>query len=508
MSCEDDDGVSGGDCPPHFLIVPFMEQGHMIPMLDLARLLASRGVLVTFVSTPVNLARIRPIAERATAAALPIRFIELSFPSVAAGLPDGCENLDQISSPDLFLPFVNALPLLQEPLLAHLRSSESAGWPMPTGIVSDNILPWAADLARSLDIPRIIFHGPSCFYLLCYNLIQQNKADLEAAIEAASGGPITIPGLPQPIWISKHQVVNTRYTGPGWSKFRESVLEAGESADGVVLNSFAELEPWYLKTYREAINKPVWPIGPLSLYKEDSVVKAARGQASSVDNLQLFQWLDKQEAGSVVFVSFGSIAMNTAAQMMELGHGLEASGRPFVWVVKEVAEGREAPVLEEWLAGLDKRLDGRGVLIRGWAPQAMILEHAAIGGFLTHCGWNSTLESVAAGVVMATWPHFADQFLNERLVVDVLGIGVAVGVKEPTIIGVEETVVKVNRGEVERAVERLMGEGEEAEERRGRARELGEKARCAMEEGGSSWVGLQEVINYMSHQSMEKKKKN
>ncbi|KAL0918391.1 hypothetical protein M5K25_010396 [Dendrobium thyrsiflorum] len=507
MSSEADDHNSNTE-RLHFLLVPLMAQGHMIPMVDLARLLVAHGALVTFVTTPVNLARIQPIVDRAVAAALPIRFVELPFPATDVGLPDGCENCDLIPSMDLYLTFMKALSLLREPLEAYLRIPDPSRWPKPACIISDNIQYWTADVARALDIPRLIFHGPSCFYLLCYRLIDQNRAELEAEMEAASGKPIMLPGLPQPIQIRKHEVIPIWRLQPAWFELVEVLRMAGESADGVLINSFNELEPWYFERYHEVTGKTIWPVGPLSLYKEEFDAKATRGRASSIDQKLLFQWLDKQEDGSVVFISFGSISRNTKAQLVELGHGLEASGRPFIWVVKEASEGRVSG-LSEWITEFEERVEGRGIVIKGWAPQTVILEHIAVGGFMTHCGWNSTLEAVAAGVVMATWPHFADQFLNEQLVVNVLKIGVAVGVEEPTTVGLEnnkEEVVKVRREQVEKVLETLMAGGEEGEERRVRARELREKARMAMEEGGSSWEGLKDIINYVMKAEKEKDK--
>ncbi|KAI0510108.1 hypothetical protein KFK09_010708 [Dendrobium nobile] len=501
MSFENNEDRSPNTKPLHFLLVPLLAQGHMIPMVDLARLLAARGNLVTFATTPVNLARIQPIVERAAAAAaLQIRFIELSFCVADAGLPNGCENIDLLPSMDLLFPFLNSLHLLREPLEAHLQAPDPFQWPRPACLISDNIQNWTIDFARALDIPRLIFQGPSCFFLLCDLLINRHVVELEAAMAAASGGPVILPGLTLPIRISKHELMLTLRSDPGWFKFIETMKELEDTSEGILINSFVELESWYIERYHEEIGKPIWPVGPLSLYNKEEDAKAVRGRVSSIDNKFLLQWMDGKEPGSVVLVSFGSIAHNTMEQIVEIGHGLEASVWPFVWVVKEAAAEGWVSGLGEWMTEFEKRVAGKGIVIKGWAPQTMMLNHVAVGGFVTHCGWNSTLEAIAAGVVMATWPHFGDQFFNERLVVDELKIGVAVGVEKPTVFGVEnddEAAVKVRRGEVEKVVEMLMEGGHEGNQRRKRARELKQKARMAMEKGGSSWKGLQDVINYV-----------
>ena len=127
----------------------------------------------------------------------------------------------------------------------------------------------------------------------------------------------------------------------------------------------------------------------------------------------------------------------------------------------------------------------RGLVIRDWAPQMLILNHAAVGGFVTHCGWNSTLEAVSAGVPMVTWPRYADQFYNEKLVVELLKVGVGVGSMD---YASKLEARRVIGGEVvAEAIGRVMGDGEEAEAIRERARVLGEKASCAVEKDGSSY---------------------
>ncbi|VAI84135.1 unnamed protein product [Triticum turgidum subsp. durum] len=135
------------------------------------------------------------------------------------------------------------------------------------------------------------------------------------------------------------------------------------------------------------------------------------------------------------------------------------------------------------------------MLVRGWSPQVLILNHAAVGGFVTHCGWNSTLEAIAAGLPVVTWPHFSDQFLNEKLAVEVLGIGVSVGIKEP-LMWVSKKEIVVGREVVEAAVRSIMDGGEEGKERRRKALALSEKARTAVQKGGSSLGNLLDLIKH------------
>ena len=240
-------------------------------------------------------------------------------------------------------------------------------------------------------------------------------------------------------------------------------------------------------------------MGPMCLCNQDINAMAARGNKASMDEAQCLRWLDSMKPGSVTFVSFGSLACTAPRQLVELGLGLEASKKPFVWVIKA---GDKFPQVEEWLAeGFEERVKDRGLIIRGWAPQVLILWHKAIGGFMTHCGWNSTIEGICAGIPMITWPHFAEQFVNERLVVDVLKTGVEIGVKAVTQWGQEQTEVTVTRDAVEKAVSKLMDGGEAAEEMRTRAEEFGVKARKALEEGGSSYNNINILIQEMGNQA-------
>ncbi|KAH9714971.1 UDP-glycosyltransferase 73C6 [Citrus sinensis] len=257
---------------------------------------------------------------------------------------------------------------------------------------------------------------------------------------------------------------------------------------GVIVNSFEELEPAYVEEYKKARGGKVWCVGPVSFFNKEDIDKVERGNKASIDCSGCLKWLDSWEPSSVVYVCLGSLCNCSTRQLIELGLGLEATKKPFIWVVRA---GDKTKELEEWLSEekFEERIEGRGLLIRGWAPQVVILSHPTVGGFLTHCGWNSVLEAVSNGLPMVTWPFFADQFCNEKLVVQVLRIGVSIGAERPLHLADE-----VKKEAVEKAVNMLMDEGGEGDERRRRAKEYGEMAKRAIEEGGSSSLNIKLLI--------------
>ncbi|TVU21574.1 hypothetical protein EJB05_31220, partial [Eragrostis curvula] len=475
----------------HFVLVPLMAQGHTIPMTDMARLLAEHGAQVSFITTPVNASRMAGFINEIWTAGLSIQFVKLHFPATEFGLPDGCENFDMIQSKDLLKNFVEACAALREPLAAHLREQI----PPPSCIISDVTHWWTGDIARELGIPRLTFTGFCGFSsLVRYITLRDNiLEDVEDENEL-----INFPGFPTPLELTKARCPGN-HSIYGLEQIRKNIYEEDVRCSGVVMNSFQELEALYIESFVQITGKKVWSVGPMCLCNQDSKAVAARGNNASMDEAQCLQWLDSVKPGSVIFVSFGSLAFTAPEQLVELGLGLEASKKPFIWVIKA---GDKFPEVEEWLAeGFEERVKDRGMIIRGWAPQVMILWHQAIGGFMTHCGWNSTIEGICAGVPMITWPHFAEQFANERLVVDVLKTGVEVGVRGVTLWGHEQKEIKVTRDAVETAVSKLMDEGEAADEMRMRARDFGLKAKKALEKGGSSYNNINLLIQEMGRKT-------
>lgn len=460
----------------HFVLVPLMAQGHTIPMVDMALLLAEHGMLVSFITTPINASRIRPFIDRATASGLPISFIELQFPCAEAGLPAGCETLDLIPSPRYLTNFFAATALLSSPLQSYLRDHHHR----PDCIIADQAHPWTLNIARELQVPWLVFHGTCCFTLLSYHNIRTHHETITTDPEE----PFPIPNLPQYIEITRARASGF-FSAPMLQKFRGEMMEAEKSADGVVLNSFDILESSYIKNYQQGIGKKAWAIGPLSQTRK----------ISTINDKICLSWLDSMIPSSVIYVCFGSLITTPPSQLIEIGLGLEASGHPFIWVLKE----SEVKPIENWLSEeLVARTKKRSMILKGWAPQAAILFHPAIGGFMTHCGWNSVLESMCSGVPMITWPHFTDQFLNEKLVVEILKIGVAVGAMTPAPPGAPRTSESlVGRGAVERAVLSLMNK-EIGEERRKSVFEWAERASQAVRVGGSAHDHLTQLIEYVS----------
>ncbi|KAL7618692.1 hypothetical protein Lser_V15G02008 [Lactuca serriola] len=479
----------------HFVLLPLMAQGHMIPMVDIARILAQTGTTVTIITTPVNANRFKSVIDRAIEAELNIQMLELQFPFAESGLPEGCETFDLLPSAAHVVNMLKAMKMFEEPFERMLQVL----CPPPSCIISDGAFPWTADVAKRLNIPRLVFYGPGCFPFLCIHIL--NKTNILDEIKSNSEY-FALPDLPDHIEVTKPQA-------SGWGKGNrketkevfEQTQEAEKATFGIVVNSFEELEPIYVEAFAKAKDTKVWCIGPVSLCNKSFQDLAERGNKAEHDCMK---WLDSREVKSVVYVCLGSLSHASTEQAIELALGLELSGIPFIWFIRQTREDFEKWLLEE---RYEERIKDRGLMVRGWAPQILILSHQAIGGFITHCGWNSTLEGICAGIPMVTWPHFAEQFLNERFIIDVLKIGVKIGAEVPiTFIEKDTLEVMVKRTDIRTAVEVLMNEQEEGEARRMRAREVGEMAKKAMEEGGSSYLNIKLMIQAIAEEVAKKNK--
>ncbi|KAJ4956697.1 hypothetical protein NE237_013480 [Protea cynaroides] len=465
----------------HVFFFPLMAQGHLIPFVDMARRFSSHGVKVTIITTPLNACLFSNTIDRDKQLGLDISVQLIPFPSEEAGLPKGYENAGSFPNfSAVALKFFNGLSFLQQPFEELLQEHR------PDCVVADMAFPWVTDVSAKLGIPSLIFHG-TCFFSLCisdsfrrYTPHENIKSETDTFV---------VPGLPDQIELTRSQLSDDLKKKTDLSKMMERIRESERKSFGILVNSFYELEPAYADHYRTVVGRKAWHVGPVSLSNRNIADKSERGNRASINEHAWLRWLDSKKPNSVLYVSFGSMARLTATQLLEIAMGIEASGQSFIWVLRLNAEDSEQKRITE---EFEKKMEGRGLIIRDWAPQILFLDHPAVGGFLTHCGWNSTLESISAGVPMITWPLFAEQFYNEKLITQVLKVGMSVGTMEYQRVGGEKALVK--REVIMKVVEQLMGVGEEAEQMRSRARELKEMAERAFEEGGSSYADLTALI--------------
>ncbi|XP_055815878.1 scopoletin glucosyltransferase-like [Solanum dulcamara] len=458
----------------HVYFLPIMAPGHMIPCVDMARQFAKHGVKVTIITTPLNASKFSKTIQKDRELGSDISIRTIEFPCKEVGLPEGCENLASTTSAEETLKFIKAMYLFQQPVEQFMEEDH------PDCIIAGIYFPWTLDVAAKMGIPRLAFNGSGLLPVCAYHCLMEHKPHLKVESETEE---FIIPGLPDTIKMSRQQLPENlkEEKETPMTAIINDILRAEASSYGAIVNSFYELEPNYVKHFREVEGRKVWHVGPVSLCNKDNEDKTQRGQDSSFCEKHCLDWLNTKEPKSVIYICFGSMSIFSSAQLLEIAIALEASDRQFIWVVKQNTTNEEQE--KRMPEGFEEKLNGRGLIIKGWAPQVLILDHEAIGGFVTHCGWNSLLEGVTAGLPMVTWPLSAEQFFNEKLLVEILKIGVPVGAQawsERT-----HSRVPINRENIQRAVTKLMV-GQEADEMRSRAAALGKSAKMAVEKGGSS----------------------
>ncbi|KAF3437999.1 hypothetical protein FNV43_RR20755 [Rhamnella rubrinervis] len=392
----------------HILVFPFPAQGHMIPLLDLTHHLVTNGLTITILVTPKNLHLLNPLLS----ANPTIKTLVLPFPA-HPGIPSGIENVKDLPA-DRFRTMICALGGLHQPLLSWFRSHPSP----PVAIISDWFLGWTQYLASELGIRRIDFLSSgllssSILYSLWLDQFKRNDPNDENEVVSFPN----LPGSQNYPWWQLSPLYRAYVKGDPDSEFMRKIFLGNIASWGLISNSLIELERVYVQHRREVLlgHDRVWTIGPLLPKDDDQSGHNQRGGSSSVPADQILSWLDTCEDRKVVYVCFGSQAVLTNNQMEQLALGLEKSGVHFIWSVKEPTKEHVEGQFGAVPPGFEDRVAGRGLVIRGWAPQVSILRHRAVGSFLTHCGWNSVLEAIVAGVVMLAWPMGADQFCNATL---------------------------------------------------------------------------------------------
>ncbi|KAL7209410.1 hypothetical protein ACSBR1_031030 [Camellia fascicularis] len=264
------------------------------------------------------------------------------------------------------------------------------------------------------------------------------------------------------------------------SLFKEHIefLEA-ETNSTVLVNSFDKLEPGALRAIEKLNLVAIGPLIPSAFLDEKDPSDTAFGGDLFKTSRNCIEWLDSKEDSSVVYVSFGSVCELSKNQIEEIARGLLKSHRPFLWVIRATATNSENE--EEHKLSCEEELEKQGMIVP-WCSQVEVLSHPSLGCFVTHCGWNSTLEGLVCGVPVVAFPQWSDQATNAKLIKDVWKTGVRVTLNEEGVVEGEE---------IERCIEMVM----ESEETRRNAKKCRVMAREAVKEGGSSDFNLKAFLS-------------
>ncbi|XP_021826191.1 UDP-glycosyltransferase 88F5-like [Prunus avium] len=358
--------------------------------------------------------------------------------------------------------------------------------------IIDSFCSSALPMAKELDIPTYYFYTSGAAALVTFLYFPKIGKQTTKSFKDLTDTVFEFPGLKSPLRASHMPEPMLDRDDPAYWDMLYFCSHLPKS-NGIIANTFEELEPpAVLKAIAgglcvpDAPTPPVFYIGPLIAEEKQS------GDAAEAE--VCLSWLDKQPSRSGVFLCFGSMGSFSGAQLKEMADGLEKSGQRFLWVVKKPpldektkqVHGVHDFDLEGLLPeGFLERTKDRGLVVKSWAPQVAVLKKESVGGFVTHCGWNSVLEAVIAGVSMVAWPLYAEQHMNRSFLVKEMEMAIAVEQRE------EDGFVFGD--ELERKVRELM-ESEKGRELRERSRKMGEMALAAWGESGSSTGNLGNFI--------------
>ncbi|KAM3196189.1 hypothetical protein ACQJBY_072061 [Aegilops geniculata] len=473
---------------PHAVMIPYPAQGHITPMLNLAKLLHARGFHVTFVNNEFNHRRLLRSQSADTLRGLPA----FRFAEIADGLPPSDREATQDVIALCYSTMTTSLPRFKELVVKLNDEAENSGGALPpvTCVVADSIMSFALDAARELGLRCATFWTASACGLMAYchykDLLDRGLFPLKEEAQLSNGYLDTtidwIPGMPKDMRL-RDLPSFLRTTDPDDIMFNFFIYETGamSQASGVVINTFDELEAPLLDAMSKFL-PPVYTVGPLHLTVRNNVPEESPllGIGSNLWKEQdaPLRWLDGRPPRSLVYVNFGSITVMSNEHLLEFAWGLANSGYPFLWNVRpDLVKGHDQAALPPELS---MATEGRSMLST-WCPQEKVLEHEAVGVFITHSGWNSSLEGICGGVPMVCWPFFTEQQTNCRYKCREWGIGMEIG---------EE----VTRIEVEAMIREAM-EGEKGREMRRRVQELRESGVASALHDGRSMRNVDRLIN-------------
>nr|XP_043636172.1 zeatin O-glucosyltransferase-like [Erigeron canadensis] len=457
------------------VMVPFLAQGHLNQLLNLSRLISAYNIPIHFISTETYIRQARKRLHGWNPNNH-IRFHEVQDPELTSPPPD--PNAKSHFPTHLQVIFNSTLQL-RHPVADLIRSLSRNS--QRVAVVHDTLMTYVVQDVKEMDknVQTYVFRPLSVFHFFC-SAWENLGRELPFEVN-------TIRRLPSSPSLSMSQdfvdFVKLQYA--------HSITNAGS-----IYDSSRVIEEKFLKLLEkeEISGKNHWAVGPFN------PIEIGTDDPKTDHHIRhkCLQWLDKQPASSVIYVSFGTTTTFTNEQITELAIGLERSEQRFLWVLRGADKGdvfdKDGPrvMLPE---GFEERVKGRGLVVREWAPQLEILGHLSTGGFVSHCGWNSCMEAMTRGVVIAAWPIHTDQPYNAILLTDVLRIAVVMR----DWVSRDELLTSVA---VEKVVRMLMESGE-GQVIRKRAAEYGGELRRSMLEGGIGHKELNSLISHIRGRDME-----
>ncbi|KAG6548193.1 hypothetical protein Mapa_010244 [Marchantia paleacea] len=461
----------------HALVFPVPLQAHISSAYRLSLELAKRGCTITFLTHDKHIGFFEKLAEPRQ-----YDYHMAYYPALEENVGKNAEQ------------FVQKIQDNAQPTFDKLVADQRAGLPVPTCIIADRFISWVKDVAQAMKIPYYIFFSNGGTYARFMQAQPELFANGSLSFNEGSGrmsefqGSIHVPGIPPlryrdlPLFARHHLRLSLRMS--------EAIIHA----DGLIVNTFYDLEARALDAMQEAQTKSsvqkrqrLFLVGPLAYV---STFKSIGFEAQAGNHgANSLEWLDSRPPKSVLYICLGTYVFLKPEQILELASALETCEQNFLWILS-LENGKNAKLEDVLPHGYEARMKGKGLIVTGWVPQVQILAHPSVGGFLTHCGWSSLSEGVCCAVPMLAWPQDHEQFVNNKAVVDVLKVAL------PVWKGDEETV---DREQFVKVIQLLWGE--EREEMRTKVRDLQLKAKAAFAEGGSSWKGLDEVVECIAGRS-------
>ncbi|XP_034209221.1 7-deoxyloganetin glucosyltransferase-like [Prunus dulcis] len=478
---------------PHVVCTPLPFQSHIKAMLKFAKLLHHKGFHITFVNTEFNHKRFLQSLGPNSLDGLP----DFRYESIPDGLPISSDTdddgnavqdipllLDSIRK-NLLAPFRNLLRKLNDTASSSANNIIINNPPV-TCMVSDGFMTSTITAAGELGIPVILF-----FTIAAAGFMgsKQYSVLVEKGLAPLKDESCLTNGFLDKVidWVPGMQGIRLRdlpscfrTTDPDdiVFNFAREAMDSVDKASAVVVHTFDALEPDVLDAL-SSMPPPVYAIGPLQLLLNHLPKDPLKPMGYSLwkEETECLQWLNSKAPNSVVYVNFGSLVVMAPQQLVEFGWGLANSKLPFLWVIRpDLIVGESAILPPEF----EFETKERG-LIASWCPQEQVLDHPSVGGFLTHSGWNSTIESLTVGVPMLCWPVFAEQHTNCYYTCNEWGSGL-------------EIDNNVKRDEVEKLVRDLM-EGENGKKLKIKAMEWKKLAEEATGPHGSSSINMDNLVN-------------